>query len=90
LIEGKGLGNKKVNRVGVSLSNRYDNKLKRLANACNMKHTTLAAYLIEKALDNIQQVNEIQNEFCTENAYRVIPIRNNGEIHYTLRGRYDL
>ncbi|MCM2534610.1 hypothetical protein NDK43_22535 [Neobacillus pocheonensis] len=62
MIEGKGLGNKKVNRVGLSLSNRYDNKLRKLTTACNLKHTTLAGILLEKSLDNIQLVHEMQKD----------------------------
>jgi hypothetical protein len=90
MIEEKGLGNKKVNRVGVSLSNRNDSKLRKLATACNMKHTTLAGLLIEKALNNIQLVHEMQKEYCTQSAYRVLPVNKNGEIEYVLNGRYDL
>jgi hypothetical protein len=45
MIEEKGLGGKKVNRVGISISNEYDSKLRKLATACNMKHTTLQGFL---------------------------------------------
>ncbi len=90
MIEGKGLGGKKVNRVGVSLTNKYDNKLQRLATACNMKPTTLAGMLIEKSLDNAQLVNELQKEYCTQSAYKVVLVNNGGEINYVLRGREDL
>jgi hypothetical protein len=61
-------------------------KLNRLATACNMKPTTLAALLIEKSLANIQLVNELQKEYCTQSAYRVIVINN----EYVLSGREDL
>ena len=50
MIEGKGLGGKKIHRVNVSLTNKQAFKLNRLATACNMKPTTLAAVLIEKGL----------------------------------------
>jgi hypothetical protein len=84
MIEGKGLGGKKVNRVGVSLSNKYSLKLNRLATACNLKPTTLAGLLIEKCLDNPQLVAEMQKEYCTQSAYRVLLINKGGELHYVL------
>jgi hypothetical protein len=86
MIEGKGLGGKKVNRVNLSLTNKQSLKLNRLATACNMKPTSLAALLIQKSLDDVQLVNELQKEYCTQRAYRVIVINN----EYVLSGREDL
>jgi hypothetical protein len=93
MIEEKGLGGKKVNRVGISISNEYDGKLRKLATACNMKHTTLAGLLVEMSLDNLQLVNNLQNQYCTQKAYKIVFVRNtegNGEIQYVLSGREDL
>jgi hypothetical protein len=90
MIEGKGLGGKKVHRVNVSLTNMQSSKLSRLATACNMKPTTLAALLIEKSLDNVQLVNELQKEYCTQSAYRVVLINNGRDVEYVLRGREDI
>jgi hypothetical protein len=90
MIEGKGLGGKKVNRVNVSLSNRLDSKLRRLATACNMKPTTFAALLIEKGLNDVRLVSELQREYCTQSAYRVIVVNNNGELNFVLSGREDV
>lgn len=89
MIEGKGLGAKKVHRVNVSLTNKQSSKLNRLATACNMKPTTLAALLIQNSLDNVQLVNELQKEYCTEKAYKVVLINNDGELNYVLTGRED-
>ena len=90
MIEGKGLGNKKVNRMSISMSNNYDSKLRRLATACNMKTASLAGLLIEKCLDNVQLVNELQKEYCTQSAYKVVVVNNNGELNYVLAERADL
>jgi hypothetical protein len=90
MIEGKGLGNKKVNRVNVSLTNKQSYKLNRLATACNMKPTTLAGLLIEKCLDNAQLVADLQKEYCTQSSYKIVLVNNNGELHYLLNGRADL
>lgn len=89
MIEGKGLGNKKVNRVNLSLSNEYTRKLNRLAVACNMKHTSLACLLLERCLDNQELVRDLQREFNIHNAYVVEPVRNyeTGEVIYTLNER---
>jgi hypothetical protein len=86
MIEGKGLGGKKIHRVNVSLTNRLSVKLNRLATACNMKPTTLAGLLIEQSLDNAQLIAELQKEYCTQSAYKVLLVRdfNNGEIQYVL------
>ena len=70
MIEGKGLGGKKVNRVNVSMTNRMNQKLNKLATACNMRPTTLACLLIEKSLDNVQLISDLQREFAIHTAYR--------------------
>ncbi|OIK14246.1 hypothetical protein BIV60_12120 [Bacillus sp. MUM 116] len=90
MIEEKGLGNKKINRVGISLSNRNDSKLRKLATACGMGHTTLAGLIIEKSLNNAQMVAELQKEYCIQSAYKVVVINNKGELNYVLSGREDL
>ncbi|TCJ04480.1 hypothetical protein [Cytobacillus praedii] len=89
MIEGKGLGGKKINRVNVSLTNKFNNKLLRLSTACGMRPTTLAGLLIEKSLDDQQLVTDLQLEFGIHNAYKVVPVRNydTGEIVYTLNER---
>jgi hypothetical protein len=89
MIEGKGLGGKKIHRVNVSLTNKQAFKLNRLATACDMKPTTLAAMLIEKGLNDARLVSELQLEFCKESAYRVVVVTNNGELNYVLTGRED-
>jgi hypothetical protein len=90
LIEGKGLGGKKINRVNVSLSNKIESKLRRLATACDMKPTTLAGLLIEKGLNDARLVSELQREYCKESAYRVVVVNDNGELNYVLTGREDI
>lgn len=89
MIEGKGLGNKKVNRVNISMTNSYTSKLNRLAVACNMKPTSLACLLLERCLDDQEQVRNLQREFNIHNAYIVEPVRNydTGEVIYTLNER---
>lgn len=89
MIEGKGLGNKKVNRVNVSLTNKTNQKLNKLAIACNLRPTTLACMLIVQSLDNPEVVDMLQAEYGVNNAYKVVPVRdfNTGELHYTLNER---
>jgi hypothetical protein len=90
MIEGKGLGGKKVHRVNISLTNKQSFKLNRLAAACNMRPTTLAGLLIEKCLNNAEMVAELQKEYCTQSSYRVVVLNNGGELQYILSGREDL
>lgn len=89
MIEGKGLGNKRVNRINLSVTNEYTSKLNRLAVACGMKPTSLACLLLEKSLDNQELVNNLQEEYNIHNAYKVVPVRNydTGEVKYTLNER---
>ncbi|MEH7308067.1 hypothetical protein [Neobacillus drentensis] len=89
MIEGKGLGGKKVHRVNVSLTNRQSFKLNRLATACNMKPTALAGMLINLSLNNVELVNRLQQEYCTQTSYRVVLVNKGGELVYLLNGRED-
>lgn len=89
-IEGKGLGNKKINRVNLSLTDQQFMRLKRLSISLNIRITTLAALLIEKSLSDVTLINELQQEFTTQKAYKIVPIQNNGELKYALTGREDL
>jgi hypothetical protein len=86
----RGSGGKRIVRVNVSITNRNDSKLRRLATACDMKPTTLAGMLIEIGLNDARLVSELQREYCKESAYRVIVVNNNGELNYVLSGREDL
>jgi sulfur carrier protein ThiS len=90
MIEGKGLGGKKIHRVNVSLTNKQSSKLNRLATSCNMKPTTLAGLLIELGLNNARVVTDLQKEYCTQSAYKIVMVNNNGELNYVLAGREDL
>ncbi|MEH7012438.1 hypothetical protein V7087_16760 [Neobacillus niacini] len=90
MIEGKGLGGKRVNRVNASLTNKEDGDLRKLATACGMKHTELTWHLIRRCLYDLNIVNELQKEFCTQSAYKVVLLNNGMEIEYVLRGREDI
>ena len=84
MIEEKGLGNKKINRVNVSLSNDYSKKLNLLSTSCNMKPTTLAGLILERCLDDSLFIARLQKEFCLYPTYKVLPIQNDGQIVYQL------
>lgn len=85
MIEGKGLGGKKVNRVNISLTNKYNQKLSRLAVSCNIKPTTLAGLLIERCLDDPKLIAALQNDHNIHSAYKIVPIQHQGEIIYTIK-----
>ncbi|PKG22739.1 hypothetical protein [Niallia nealsonii] len=86
MIEDKGLGNKKIKRVNVSLTNKVNYKLNRLATACNVRPTTLAGMLIETCLNDPQIVNRLQDIYNVHTPYKVIPVQNKGEIDFIIRG----
>jgi hypothetical protein len=86
MIEGKGLGGKRINPRKVSLTNKEDNDLCKLATACNMAPTTLLWHFARKCLYDPIIMNEFQKKYCTQKAYRVVLI--NGE--FVLSGREDI
>lgn len=91
MYEGRGLGNKKINRVNLSLSNEYDQKLKWMAQACSKRPTELAGILLEQILDDPEEMYRLQDQYCLYEAYRVRVIRSMGHTHYELPGgRSDL
>lgn len=89
MIEGKGLGGKRVNRVNLSLTNKTSSKLNKLATACNMKPTTLACLLLEIGLDSTELVNRLQDEYNVHGAYKILLVKDykNNEIEYVLNER---
>lgn len=90
MIEGKGLGDKKINRVNISLSNHYDTKLRRLATSLNIKyHTTLAHKLITICLDSEELIDYLQTQYTIHAAYKVIPLENyqTGKLEFLLQER---
>lgn len=86
LQEERGLGGKRVCRVGVNLTNKTNNKLSKLATACGMPKTTLAALLVERCLDDPLLISKLQQEFNKHAAYKVMPVKVNGETEYMFRG----
>lgn len=87
MIEEKGLGGKKINRVNISLDNRENQKLNKLATACNMRPTTLARMLVEISLNDVNLIRKLQDEHGLYNSYKVVPVNNRGQIHYVLQKR---
>jgi hypothetical protein len=89
VIEGKGLGNKKVNRVNISLTNKMSAKLNKLSTSCNMKPTSLACLLVETCLNDPEFVFKMQQYHGIYSAYKVVPIKDfqTGELEYVLSER---
>lgn len=72
---------KKV-RVNSSLSRDVHDRLDRLATACGITKTSLAAYLIEVCLNNENIIQFVQKEFDEQARFRIIPSRVNGELQF--------
>lgn len=90
MIEGKGLGNKRVNPVKLSLTNREKNNLTRLAVSCRKEPAVLAREILMLCLDDETFIKKLQDNYCIQKAYRVVPVRHNGEVYFTLTGRDDI
>lgn len=72
---------KKV-RVNPSISKSTHEKLDRLAVACGVTKTSLAACFIDLCLDNENIINFIQQQFIEQSRFRIIPTRMDGEYKF--------
>lgn len=86
MIEGKGLGNKKINRINLSVTNTVNKNLNRLAVACNMRPTTLAAHILETSLNDPSFVHKLQSDLNVYQPYKLVPVQNKGVIEYVIKG----
>jgi hypothetical protein len=69
-------------RVNSSLSKPVHEKLDRLAMACGITKTRLAAQLIELCLHNENIVNFIQDQYKDSARFRIIPSKIDGELKF--------
>jgi hypothetical protein len=79
--ERKVRSDKKV-RVNASLSQETHHRLKKLAISCDMTKTMLAAEIIEMAVNNESIIDWFQKKYNKYDEYRIIPVRNQGKLHY--------
>jgi hypothetical protein len=86
MIEGKGLGGKRIARKAASFTNKEEGDINKLATACEMSPAELIWRLVRRCLYDPMILNEFQKEYCTQAAYKIVLV--NGE--YILRGREDL
>lgn len=81
LREKKTRSDKKI-RVNASLDQDTHEKLKRLATSCEMTKTMLAAELIKMCVNHIDIIDFYQQRYNKDDQYRVIPIKQDGNILY--------
>jgi hypothetical protein len=86
MIEGKGLGGKRCNRLATSITNKEESDLVKLSTACGMSKSEMTHYMINHCLYNGTFVSSVQKEYCTQKAYKVVLV--NKEL--VLTGREDL
>ncbi|QAT68075.1 hypothetical protein EQZ20_24700 (plasmid) [Bacillus glycinifermentans] len=72
----------KKTRVNPSLNQDTHRKLKKLAISCDMTKTMLAAEIIEMAVNNESVIDWFQKKYNVDDAYRIIPVKIQGKIHY--------
>jgi hypothetical protein len=77
-------------RVNSSLSKTVHNKLDRLAMACGVTKTGLAAYLLEICLNNENIINYVQDQHKDSSRFRIIPTRVDGEIQFVFAEKIKL
>jgi hypothetical protein len=69
-------------RVNSSFNKIVHEKLDRLAMACGVTKTTLAAYLVELCLHNENIINFVQDQYKETSRFRVIPTKVEGELKF--------
>ena len=69
-------------RVNSSFNKKVHEKLDRLAMACGITKTKLAAYLVELCLHNENIVNFVQDQYKDSSRFRIIPSKIDGEIKF--------
>ncbi|MBU8576398.1 hypothetical protein ACQKEX_14805 [Bacillus pumilus] len=81
-VSRKERSDKKI-RVNAALPKEVHDKLKKLAIACDKDKTPLAAEILEIALNNESVVNWFQTKYNKDEAYRIIVVKSNGNVHYS-------
>jgi hypothetical protein len=69
-------------RVNSSFNKMVHEKLDRLAMACGVTKTTLAAYLVELCLHNENIINFVQDQYRETSRFRIIPTKIEGELKF--------
>lgn len=69
-------------RVNASLSKLTHEKLDRMATACGITKTSLAAWYIDFCLNNESMINFTQQQFKEKSRFRIIPSKINGELKF--------
>lgn len=69
-------------RVNASLDQETHDKLKKLATSCEMTKTMLAAELIKMCVNHFDIIDFYQQRYNKNDQYRVIPIKQEGNITY--------
>jgi hypothetical protein len=90
MIEGKGLGGKRVSRYNLSLTNQESLNLERLARSVNKNPSVLIREIFFQCIYNDQFLQKYLDEHCIEKAYRVVMLKTEGEAKFILTGRDDL
>ncbi|MEB1806627.1 MAG: hypothetical protein LPK26_04845 [Bacillaceae bacterium] len=79
---GRGVGGQRVVRRSVSLTNKHDLKLRKIAISCDMPKATMMSVMIETCLENESIIDFLQSQFNKMPEYKVKPIRINGKVEY--------
>jgi hypothetical protein len=69
-------------RVNSSFNKVVHEKLDRLAMACGITKTSLAAYLVELCLHNENIINFVQDQYRETSRFRIIPTKIEGELKF--------
>ena len=69
-------------RVNSSFNKTVHEKLDRLAMACGITKTSLAAHLVELCLHNENIINFVQDQYKDRSRFRIIPSKVDGELKF--------
>jgi hypothetical protein len=76
-------------RINSSFSKPIHEKLDRLAMACGMTKTSLAAYLVELCLHNENIINFVQDQHQKTSRFRIIPSKIDGDVKFIFAEKRD-
>jgi hypothetical protein len=76
-------------RVNSSFSKTIHEKLDRLAMACGVTKTHLAAHLVELCLQNENIVNFVQDQHQRSSRFRIIPSKVDGDLKFIFAERRE-
>lgn len=73
---------KRTNRFSISISDEYEQKLKKLSTSCQMTKSEMTDTLLRICLDSTELIDKLQERYNRDEQYRIIPVSVGKKIYY--------